>query len=780
MACYLRKTRLAFIVILNNSSPLSNDLRNTCPTMSLSASAIGATRLNATPGIASAADQYSNIIKATSELQADLTAALATVKSLREENDGLAEANARLRSDVQRATALANEAREAAIESQSQRVAADRVVEARVAQWRAQLEIKEKQIAELAERLKPPRDLELLRVQIREEINGQNAGRLQAMSHEAEQARAEMASEVAALQTKLANTRSTAARDASTAEQEHAAVIDELQRSIASLQAQLDTSLSSQAQVTRDLRMAAEDAIGKAQALATEVEAVRNDRDAAQIKLQQAQNNHDRDVSEMQTRLRTADAQSAAAIRRATTAEAELTTTKSRLSQVSERVSSLAVQLQAAQAEMAAKERALNEEQQLLASQLSASTSRWDSERRQLVSDLEVCRQRSSTAELHLSSTRSQLAELEAQAARRVSELQQTLESSQQATREAKCRVGELTAELAAIRSAIVTSGSRVGPWSRASGAATRAPSTIDFAGEASGVPGTAPSSPLKESALGLDGTGQLPFAPSSTRSAPAAGGRPPIAIVHMLAASRSSPAVAATTEDLEDDVQAAKADLARSQGDVQAMRRCILDLRTQVASLQAQVRSGLSALADARRERSAAEEHAAEAQARVAVLEQQSHDLQCDVREAELHNARSLERIQSERAASASVLQATRAELEHAVVLESDARRSAVASAQQARSTADAAWRKAATYKSKLLDLFNLYKVAKQQLEEAVAAKDLAMAARDADVARAMRHVNELMRERDRLLTSTSRSTYASAAIVHAQQRPLASAVAE
>ena len=91
-----------------------------------------------------------------------------------------------LRDEMVRLKAIAEEARAQVGAEGDARMELQQRHEAMVGQWRSALEQREREMEDLQERLNPPRDLDLLRAQIAEEMSASHAAHVAALQAEAD------------------------------------------------------------------------------------------------------------------------------------------------------------------------------------------------------------------------------------------------------------------------------------------------------------------------------------------------------------------------------------------------------------------------------------------------------------------------------------------------------------------------------------------------------------------------------------------------------------------
>jgi len=110
---------------------------------------------------------YESLLRTVAELQGDLALAVATATQQRQECGLLRGQCERMRGELLQLKTSYDETRRALLAEGEARITVERAHEALVAQWRGQLESRERELDAVQAALAPPRDLEALKAQVR-------------------------------------------------------------------------------------------------------------------------------------------------------------------------------------------------------------------------------------------------------------------------------------------------------------------------------------------------------------------------------------------------------------------------------------------------------------------------------------------------------------------------------------------------------------------------------------------------------------------------------------
>ncbi|KAG5178485.1 hypothetical protein JKP88DRAFT_328851 [Tribonema minus] len=349
--------------------------------------------------------RYDQMLNTVTGLQGDLQRALGVCQSLREENETLKVNYDTIKGELLRTRDKYSAQRKQLLEAVEAKIEGDRTTEAVVHKWRVQLEARTKELESLRSQL-VPQDLDMLRMQMQEEIEGPHKRRLAAVEAEAEKHRRvqrqlqmffNVRRDLERCRAEYEQSTIDHTREAETVAAQHKSEVAALRMRLAELEATAaDAQRSSQETVLRRRlqEMSAADAH-----LRQELSAVRADKEKLEVERHRLVLAHQGEVAAARAAAAALDAEKAALARRC---EELVETAQAARAAAHEAQTGLAAAVEEVarlRGAVAAKERAANEARADAAAAAERAAAATAAERADLSAQLDAARKRASAAE---------------------------------------------------------------------------------------------------------------------------------------------------------------------------------------------------------------------------------------------------------------------------------------------------------------------------------------------------------------------------------------------
>jgi hypothetical protein len=487
-----------------------------------------------------------------------------------------------------------DEARRQALDEASERTAAERRHEESALHWSRAIAERDAELVAMSEHMAPPRDLEVLRDRIRAEVEGPCLARIAALEAEGRRLKEALAAaqrETQVLAAEHAGVMAEQARAFEAQQSQHREAEGRWQRAVASLHTQLDDAARDSTEALKQSRQALASAEGRNRALEAEVadlssklEDLANARDGAAAAASTA-------VAGLTLRLRLSEADKAAAERKTVTADADATSLRSANNELCAQLAAANAEVGRLQTSVASQRAAAEGERSAMSGRLEQARAGYDRERAGLLSQIESLERKYSALQAEAAAQQSAAVAAAADFAKRAADYEARIAAAEGQHRVAADRLAASQVEVSSIKSRtgrraslasrnlsrsrrmsqqvlLSASGLGLGATGGGNGGATESFAVLN----ASRVSHNGPASRIFGSVT------EAPVVLPSDAEADADGGD-----------GEAGALAEAEDEAVEMALQHLQLQLARSQGEADALRRTVQDLRSQVSDLQQQ-----------------------------------------------------------------------------------------------------------------------------------------------------------------------------------------------
>ncbi|CAE7877143.1 CEP83, partial [Symbiodinium sp. KB8] len=343
---------------------------------------------------------YDRLLQQINELQSDLGRTLSVAQSLRTENDSLRAGYEKVKQELTRMKGKHDAVRQQYMDEAELEL--EQKHEELVSEWKQQLESKEQEFLAMQEQMAPPRDLDVLRVRIQEELEVPHQKRVAELEAAIEKHRAlyfTSKREAELLKAEFEQSSADHAADAEATAAAHTAQVKTLKRRIADLEERLDGDGRTAADALRAAQAAADDAAVARARLAAEATEMREQRDAARTALESAQAEAQASSLRLKSEAGAAANDAAAADRRALTAEEEAARLRGALATANTQLASLERSNTRLEAKVSTLEARVRDDAATAADKADAAAAAWAREREDLQATARAASRRAEGAE---------------------------------------------------------------------------------------------------------------------------------------------------------------------------------------------------------------------------------------------------------------------------------------------------------------------------------------------------------------------------------------------
>lgn len=296
------------------------------------------------------------------DLHTDLTRTVTLCQALKSENDNLKGAYATVKTDLLKMRAKYQDARRTMLEEAEARVSVEKKHEDLVAQWRQQLEAKAEEFDELQRTLSVPRDLDMLRMKIQEEMEVPHNAKVAELKAQCEEATKRFNNtwrEHTLLKVEFEQFTADQAKEAESVYEAHKTTVAELKRQLAQAHEAAERPTSDDA--VRALKRELDASKTRLKHLESELADLRQAKEDAVVAREEAALAHSREVTELVGRLRVGELDKDTFKRRAESASDELTRTTKALAEAKSRLDVATKDIERGAAALVSKDRELED-----------------------------------------------------------------------------------------------------------------------------------------------------------------------------------------------------------------------------------------------------------------------------------------------------------------------------------------------------------------------------------------------------------------------------------
>lgn len=343
--------------------------------------------------------RYDQMLGAVTGLQTDLQRALGVCQSLRSENDRLKANYDTVKAELLRTREKYTSQRTQLLEAVEAKMEGDRSIETVVHKWRAQLEARTRELEALKSSL-APQDVDMLRAQLQEELEGAHQRKIQALESEAEKQRQEsFAFRRKFEQCKAEYEQYTIdhGREMESEKAQHANETRTLRAKLSELEvAASDGSRDAHA---LHLRRCLDEAKGTETQLRAELDSVRAEKEMRETEFHKMMLAHQGEMSKAHATVAALEADKQGAVRRAESAERDAESSR-KVAEAAEKASTRATEELARLRERSAElERHAMEGRVEVKGELDRASAAWTLERNELKAQIEAAQRRVTLAE---------------------------------------------------------------------------------------------------------------------------------------------------------------------------------------------------------------------------------------------------------------------------------------------------------------------------------------------------------------------------------------------
>lgn len=329
--------------------------------------------------------EYSRLLQELSSLQTQLQNNVHACHVLKAENASLKETNEQLKLDLGRQRAKADDIRRQWHQEAKAKLSVEKKYEELIAGWNEQLEGKAKEFEELRATLAPPRDLDVLRVKIREELEvpyKEKIAGLQAAAAKYQDMFFNVRREHELLKTEFEQFTIDQGKEAESVQETHRATTMELTRQLEELQVLVDDPTP--ADTIRALQITAEQMVLRENKLKQELEDLRQAKEDARVMKEEAVLAFSREKGEMTARLRALELDKASADRQLESGAVAAQQLRQKLAEAVGRVDTLTKENARLGRQLENRTRAARGSDAMTTHTLDGARARWEIERGEL------------------------------------------------------------------------------------------------------------------------------------------------------------------------------------------------------------------------------------------------------------------------------------------------------------------------------------------------------------------------------------------------------------